>query len=295
MELLFAESPSKYTVKEAYDHCTDLAKNHYENFTVGSWFLPRAYRKHIYAIYAYCRFVDDLGDEHAGDRLKALDAWEIDLLACYNGTPRHPYMVALQQTIREFDIPKEPFLRLIKANRIDQTVTQYATYSDIEHYCHHSASPVGHLVLYVFGYRDEERQKLSNYTCTALQLVNFWQDVSRDYEKGRIYIPIEDMERFGYSEDELARHLFTDRFQDLMAFEVDRTRELFKLGMPLIDTMEGQLKLDIALFSQGGIKMLKAIENQGYNVLNHRPKLSRVTAINLMLITIIKLKLGLEL
>lgn len=295
MELLFTGSPSKYTVKEAYDQCTNLAKNHYENFTVGSWFLPQVYRKHIYAIYAYCRFVDDLGDEQAGDRLKALDAWESDLLACYNGTPQHPYMVALQQTIREFDIPKEPFLRLIKANRIDQTVTQYATYSDIEHYCQHSANPVGHLVLYVFGYRDKERQNLSNYTCTALQLVNFWQDVSRDYGKGRIYIPIEDMERFGYSKNDLSNSLFTNRFQDLMAFEVDRTRELFKLGMPLIDTLEGQLKLDIALFSQGGIKMLKAIEDQGYNVLNHRPKLSRITIVNLMLITIIKLRLGLEL
>ena len=293
MELLLAGSPPGCTAEEGYARCADLAKTHYENFTVGSWLLPRAKRNHIYAIYAYCRFVDDLGDEHTDDRLRALDAWESDLLACYDGTPRHPYMVALQQTIREFDIPPEPFLKLIEANRMDQTVTRHATYGDLEHYCRHSANPVGHLVLYVFGHRDEERQRLSDYTCTALQLANFWQDVSRDYAKGRMYIPLEDMDRFGYSEDELARGQFTDGFRELMAFEGARARGLFKLGLPLVETLDGRLKLDVALFSKGGMKVLDAIEGQGYDVLGHRPELSKTARVRLMATTAVKMKLGL--
>ena len=150
-------------------------------------------RKHIFAVYAFCRFVDDLGDEYDGDRIEALDAWEREVNLCYEGTPRHPYMVAMQETVRAFDIPREPFVKLIEANRMDQVNVRYETYEDLEHYCRHSANPVGQMVLYVFGYRDEERHRLSGYTCTALQLANFWQDVARDYAMGRIYIPQEDM------------------------------------------------------------------------------------------------------
>ena len=292
MDLLLAGSPPGCSVEEGYARCADLAKTHYENFTVGSWLLPRSNRKHIYAIYAYCRFVDDLGDENSDDRLRALDAWEGDVLACYDGTPQHPYLIALQQTIREFDVPREPFLKLIEANRIDQTVTRHATYGDVEYYCRHSANPVGHLVLYVFGYRDEERQRLSDYTCTALQLANFWQDVSRDYTKGRIYIPLEDMDRFDYSEGELDRGVFTDGFRDLMAFEVDRARDLFRLGLPLVDTLDGRLKLDVALFSKGGMKVLDAIEKQGYDVLSRRPEVSKAAKVRLMATTAVKLRLG---
>ena len=180
------------TVAEAYARCAELARAHYENFTVGSWLLPRDKRRHVYAIYAFCRFVDDLGDEHRADRLEALDAWQQDLLRCYEGDPRHSYLVALRETIREFDIPQEPFLKLIEANRMDQTVTRYPTYRDLDFYCQHSANPVGHLMLHVFGYRDVERRRLSDYTCTALQLANFWQDVDRDHSMGRIYIPLEE-------------------------------------------------------------------------------------------------------
>ena len=292
MELLLHSSPPAYTVEEAYAQCARLARTHYENFTVASWLLPHDKRNHIYAIYAFCRFVDDLGDEHPGDRLSALDTWEQDLLECYAGTPQHSYLIALQETIRAFDIPREPFLKLIEANRMDQTNPRYSTYGDLERYCQHSANPVGHLVLYVFGYPDEERQQLSDYTCTALQLANFWQDVARDFAKGRIYIPSEDMARFGYSEDQLAQGAFTHRFRDLMEFEVERARELFRRGSRLIDTLDGRLKLDVALFSLGGMKVLDAIKRQGYDVLSRRPELTRAAKTRLMLSTALKIKLG---
>ena len=291
MDALLAGTPSRCTVEGAYALCERLAKTHYENFTVGSWFLPRESRKHLYAVYAFCRFVDDLGDEFEGDRLEALDFWEEEVQSCYGGTPKHPYTVALQQTISAFDIPKEPFLRLVQANRMDQTTSRYATYQDLEHYCQHSANPVGRLVLYVCGYRDQERQELSDYTCTALQLANFWQDVSRDYAMGRIYIPMEDLARFGCSEEQLARGVSTDAFRELMRFEVDRARELFRRGLGLVDTLDGRLKLDVALFSLGGLKVLAAIERQHYDVLRRRPKVSKAVKIRLMLGTTLKLRL----
>ena len=247
----------------------------------------------MYAIYAYCRGVDDLGDEYDGDRLAALDAWEEDLERCYGDVPNHPFMVALQQTIHDFDIPIEPFRKLVEANRMDQTVTRHQTYDDLERYCQQSANPVGHLVLYLFGYRDEERQALSDYTCTALQLTNFWQDVARDREMGRVYLPVEDMERFGYTEEMLAAREFNTRFRDLMAFEVDRAKELFRRGLDLVDTLDGRLKLDVALFSRGGSSVLEAIEKQGYDVLSHRPTLSKAARTWLMLSTTVRLRLGL--
>ena len=285
------ETPLVHTAEQGYALCADLARTHYENFTVGSWLLPRDKRKHIYAVYAFCRTVDDLGDEHEGDRLQALDEWEQDLRRCYDDTPRHPYMIALRETIRAFDIPIEPFLKLIHANRMDQTTTRYPSYSDLEHYCRHSANPVGRLVLYVFGYQDDQRLRLSDYTCTALQLANFWQDVARDYAMGRIYVPLEDMQRFGYTEDQLARGLFTRQFRDLMELEVERARDLFRRGLKLVETLQGRFKLDVALYSVGGMKVLDAIERQGYNVLGRRPTLSRAAKGRLMLATALKLGL----
>lgn len=293
MKGLASGGASGATVEQAYARCALLARAHYENFTVGSWLLPRDKRPHMYAIYAYCRGVDDLGDEYDGDRLAALDAWEEDLERCYGGSPSHPFMVALQQTIHDFDIPIEPFRKLVEANRMDQTVTRHQTYDDLERYCQHSANPVGHLVLYLFGHRDEERQALSDYTCTALQLANFWQDVARDHEMGRVYLPVEDMERFGYTEEMLAAREFNPRFRDLMAFEVDRARGLFNRGLDLIDSLDGRLKLDVALFSRGGSRVLDAIEKQGYDVLSHRPTLSKTARTWLMLSTTVRLKLGL--
>jgi squalene synthase HpnC len=260
---------------EAYAYCRRQATSHYENFTIVSWLLPRALRPHMYAVYAYCRGVDDLGDESPGDRLSLLDGWEAELLRCYEGAAREPAFIALQETIRRFDIPREPFLRLIEANRMDQRINRYRTYEDLLAYCESSANPVGHLVLYLFGYRDEERRRLSDATCTALQLTNFWQDVRRDMEKGRIYIPLADMERFGYGEADLQALRFDGRFRDLMAYQVRRTRGLFRRGLELIPMVRGRLRLDLKLFSLGGLAVLEDIEACGYDTLSRRPELSR--------------------
>lgn len=284
-------APDRLSAEESYALCERLAKTHYENFSVASFLLPRGRRKHFYAVYAFCRFVDDLGDEFDGDRLGALDYWQDETEACFSGEPSHPYMVALRETVRSFDIPIEPLLNLIEANRMDQTVTRYPTYEDLEYYCQHSANPVGHLVLYVCGYRDEERQRLSDYTCTALQLANFWQDVSCDYAKGRIYIPVEDMERFGYSEDELSKHEITDAFKRLMAFQVDRARRLFEMGLPLVELVDDGLKLDVALFNKGGLSVLEGIERQDYNVFSRRPTVGKGKKMYLLLSTLLNLKL----
>jgi squalene synthase HpnC len=281
-----------WSLKDAQAYCRQLAVSHYENFTVGSWLLPRAKRQHVYNLYSYARSVDDLGDEAQGDRLQLLDRWEEELDLCYIGVPRNPVMVALKETIHQFQIPREPFSKLIQANRIDQATKRYRTFQDLLHYCDHSANPCGRLFLYIFDYRDGERHQLSDYTCTALQLANFWQDVPRDHQMGRIYLPLEDMERFGYTEEELERGEATEAFQNLMAFEVDRTRIMFRQGLELVDRVEGAARLDITLFSRGGLAILDAIETQGYNVLSQRPRLSRIRKGWLFLSTWTSIRLG---
>lgn len=264
-----------YTPAEAFTYCQRLALSHYENFTVASWLLPRAVRRHVYAVYAFCRYVDDLGDEAPGDRLKLLDDWQAQLERCYGSTPGHPILVALRETIRRFAIPPEPFLKLIEANRMDQRISRYPTFEELLRYCDHSANPVGHLFLYLFGYADAERQRLADATCTALQLTNFWQDIAVDRGKGRVYVPQEDIARFGYSEEELERGIVNDSFRALMAFEVSRTRELFAEGLGLLDLVDGRLKVDLRLFSLGGLAVLEALERNDYDVFHRRPRLSR--------------------
>ncbi|HZP26280.1 MAG TPA: squalene synthase HpnC [Dehalococcoidia bacterium] len=272
-----------YTVEEAFAYCRQLAHGHRENFTVASFLLPADKRRYMYSVYAFCRGVDDLGDEAEGDRLALLDDWESELRSCYEGSPRHPAFVALRETISAFDIPPEPFLRLIEANRMDQRNSTYDTFSDIVYYCEHSANPVGHLVLYLFGYSDPERQALSDATCTALQLANFWQDVARDLEKGRCYIPLEDMQAFGYSLEALKGRVYNHSFRRLMAFEVQRARSLFADGLGLIGTVDRRLRVDLKLFSLGGLTVLSAIEAINYDVLHRRPSLSRLQKAGLFL------------
>jgi squalene synthase HpnC len=276
--------PASYAIPEnaptqaqAQEYCRRLARSHYENFSVASWFLPQRFRQHFFNIYAYCRISDDLGDE-VGDpaiSLEMLDQWQLELNACYTGSPRHPVFVALADTVRRFEIPQQTFLDLLTAFRQDQSVARYQTFADLLGYCHNSANPVGRLVLYVCGYRDAERQQLSDFTCTALQLANFWQDVSVDYSKGRIYLPLEDMRRFGVSEDDLAAQKNSAAFGDLMRFEVERAREWFQRGWPLSGKVDRALALDIELFSRGGQEILRAIERQGYAVLGRRPAISK--------------------
>ena len=265
------------SLEEAREYCRRLATTHYENFSVATWFLPRHLRQHFYNVYAYCRISDDLGDEvgDANASLALLDQWQSELDACYNGKPRHPVFVALAETVREFDIPESEFSNLLKAFRQDQTVTRYKTFDALLGYCLNSANPVGHLVLYLCGYRDAERQRLSDFTCTALQLANFWQDVSVDYAKGRIYLPMEDLRRCGVTEDDLAHNRNTPAFVELMKFEVERAREWFERGMPLVSVVNKELAIDLELFTRGGQEILNAIKRQGYAVLGRRPSISK--------------------
>ncbi|MGH9556515.1 MAG: squalene synthase HpnC [Terriglobales bacterium] len=263
-------------LEEARAYCESLARSHYENFSVATWFLPRSLQPHFFSVYAYCRISDDLGDEvgDSQESLELLDAWEAELDACYAGSPRHPVFVALAETVHACTIPRQPFADLLKAFRQDQTVQRYATFDDLLGYCRYSANPVGRLVLYVCGYRDEPRQQLSDSTCTALQLANFWQDVTVDCEKGRIYLPSEDMVKFGVSEEEIASHRATPAFRELMRFQVARTRKWFDQGLPLAAQVGASLALDIELFSRGGQEILNAIEAQDFDVLRRRPVIS---------------------
>ena len=269
-----ADAPS-LIASRAY--CARLARSHYENFSVASWFLPSRLRQHFYNIYAYCRISDDLGDEvgDAAASLALLDEWQTELDACYDGKPRHPVFVALAETVRRFNIPKHEFSDLLIAFRQDQSVTRFETFDDVLAYCRYSANPVGHLVLYLCGYRDAERQRLSDFTCTALQLANFWQDVSVDYAKGRIYLPLESLRQFGVTEDDIARNQNTPAFCAMMKFEVERARDWFRQGLPLIAQVDRELAVDLDLFSRGGQEILHAIEKQGFAVLGNRPSISK--------------------
>jgi len=283
--------PPEYTIPdhapspaEAREYCRRLARSHYENFSVASWFLPERLRQHFFNVYAYCRISDDLGDE-VGDTaasLQLLDQWETELNACYNGHPRHPVFVALAETVRKFEIPKHEFADLLTAFRQDQSITRYKTFDLLLGYCRYSANPVGHLVLYLCGYRDFDRQQLSDYTCTALQLANFWQDVSADFGKGRIYLPLEDLRRFGVSEEMIQDGNNASAFREMIKFEVERAREWFAQGMPLIAKVDRGLATDIELFSRGGQEILNAIERQHYAVLGRRPAISKARKLALV-------------
>jgi len=273
------------SLEEARAYCERLAKSHYENFSVASWFLPKRLRQHFYNVYAYCRISDDLGDE-VGDpqqSLELLDQWEAELNACYAGSPKHPVFVALAETVKQFSIPQHEFSDLLIAFRQDQTITRFETFDDILAYCRYSANPVGHLVLYLCGYSDADRQQLSDYTCTALQLANFWQDVFVDYGKGRIYLPLEDLRRFGVTGGDIAQRPATPQFVAMMKFEVERARDWFARGLPLVKKVNRELAIDLELFSRGGQEILNAIERQGFDVLRARPEISKSRKLMLVL------------
>lgn len=275
-----ASAPS---LDEAQSYCKRLATSHYENFSVATWFLPKELHQHFFNVYAYCRISDDLGDEVDDIQvsLALLDRWEQELDATYGlagsrfDAVKHPVFVALAETIREFEIPRHEFADLLTAFRQDQTVTRYETFNELLGYCKNSANPVGHLVLHLCRYKDEERQELSDFTCTALQLANFWQDVSVDWKKGRVYLPLEDLRRFGVSESQIVEGQFNSQFRELMHFEVERARAWFERGLPLVKMVNRSLALDLELFSRGGLAILQAIEKQDYNVLSRRPSLSK--------------------
>ena len=271
---------------EAERYTRWLATHHYENFNVVSWLLPRELHQHFYNVYAYCRWSDDLGDEVADSAraLQLLDAWEDELKLIYaaDAGPSHPVLIALRETIRAKNIPITPFSDLLRAFRQDQTVKRYATWDAVYDYCVYSANPVGRLVLYLCGYSDAARQKMSDATCTALQLANFWQDVSRDLEKGRIYIPLEALAEHGLTEADIVSKKFDQRYVALMQVLIARTRELFDAGRPLAKTVQPFLRTDLEMFSRGGLAILDAIESSGYNTLQSRPSVSKLTQAKLL-------------
>jgi squalene synthase HpnC len=276
--------------QEAQKYTRWLATYHYENFNVVSWLLPKVLHQHFYNVYAYCRWADDLGDEVPNPQraLELLSWWEHELDVCYEGKPSHPVFVALRETIVAKDIPKQPFADLLKAFRQDQTVKRYPDWNSVLGYCVYSANPVGRLVLYLCGYRDEERQRLSDATCTALQLANFWQDVSRDLDIGRIYIPLDAAAAQGLTETDIVERRFDERYVRLMKDLIGRTRALFVQGMPLAKKVDGSLSVDLEMFTRGGVAVLDAIESQGYDTLHQRPAVSKVKQASLLGRTLVK-------
>ena len=271
---------------EAQRYTRWLATHHYENFNVVSRLLPRRLHQDFYNLYAYCRWSDDLGDEVATPMraLALLDAWEDELRLIYQPDPgpSHPVLIALRETVRAKNIPMRPFSDLLRAFRQDQRIHHYQTWDSVLDYCVYSANPVGRLVLYLCGHRDEARQKLSDYTCTALQLANFWQDVSLDLDKSRLYIPLDALAEHGLTEADIAARKFDARYVALMKSLIARTRALFREGLPLAQTVEPFLRVDLEMFSRGGLAILDAIETSGYNTLAHRPALTKWTQMRLL-------------
>ncbi len=263
-------------VKDAYAYCEQITRRHYENFPVASFLLPKEKRRYIYSIYAFARGADDFVDEGnvpADERIAHVAQWQQLLDQCYAGKPSHPVFVALGQTVHELDIPKEYFTALLAAFRQDVIKRRYETFDDIIDYCKNSANPVGRLVLHVFGYRDENIYRYSDFLCTALQLTNFWQDLEIDLAKNRIYVPLEDMDRFDYYEGELMAKRATPEFRRLMQLQVERTRALFRAGYQITRLVGKDLRTELRLTWFGGMKILEKIEQLDYDVFGRRPRL----------------------
>lgn len=265
-------------------YCRRLAHRHYENFTVASLLLPRRLRRHFYHVYAYCRWADDLADETGdpGKSLALLQWWEDQLYECFKGAARHPVFVALAETVEQFAIPPDPFVDLLVAFRQDQRIARYETFDQLLGYCRYSANPVGRLVLYLGGCHTEERQRLADSITTGLQLANFWQDVARDWDRRRIYLPLADCCRFGYDESMFARREFNESFRRLLAAEVSEAEGWLRRGLPLVGMVPRELRVDVALFIQGGLAILEAIRRQGFDVWSKRPVVSRFEKLRLL-------------
>jgi squalene synthase HpnC len=275
-----------WTLDDALAYTHWLSTNHYENFHIVSALLPRRLHQDFYNVYSFCRWADDLGDEmgDTAESLRLLDWWRKQLHACYaGGDVTHPVFIALRQTAARHDLPIAPFDNLITAFIQDQTITRYRDWDAVDAYCVNSANPVGRLVLMLCGYRDEERFRMSDATCTALQLANFWQDVTVDLLKDRVYLPLHLFERHGYSVEELFARRFNPAFRAVMVDAVDRAQTLFDAGLPLVRTLDRRLSLDIDLFNRGGMRVLEKIRAQDYDVLAARPAISKTERVTLLL------------
>ena len=269
-----------FSASAAQDYCDRLTAAHYENFPVASFLLPAELRPAVRAIYAFARTADDIADEaeHEGQRLERLRAWEEMLERCFAGEAEHPVFIALRGAILRFDLPRQPFFDLLAAFRMDVTKTRHGDFESLHRYCMLSADPVGRLVLHLFGYRDVELWPFSDAICTALQLTNHWQDVGSDLERGRIYIPREDMVRHGVEETALFEKRVDAPFRALMSEEVERARTFFRRGWPLCERVKGRLRAEIRLTWQGGWRVLELIERAGFDVFRRRPRLDALDA-----------------
>lgn len=283
--------PRSWTVAESLSYTRWLATAHYENFQVVSFLLPKHLHQDFYNVYAYCRWADDLGDEigDLAESTRLLHWWRSSLNRMYAGEADHPVFLALKETVARHAIPQRPFSDLITAFLQDQVVTRYDTWDQLFQYCVNSANPVGHLVLYLCGYSDAARQQLSDATCTGLQMANFWQDVAVDLTKDRIYLPLHLLARHNVTEDDLFAHRATPGFRAAMREAIAKTRELFDQGRPLPALVDSRLALDLELFTQGGLAILKKIETQDYDVLLRRPKISKPERVAILLGTMARM------
>jgi squalene synthase HpnC len=285
----FVKSPEAlarpFSLHDAQAYTRWLATHHYENFHVVSFLLPKRLHQDFYNVYAFCRWADDLGDEigDPAESLRLLSWWNAELDAMYNGRASHPVFVALLPTVHRHAIPRDPFAHLIDAFVQDQTVTRYRDWDHLFDYCRRSANPVGRLVLYLCGYSDAARQRLSDATCTALQLANFWQDVTIDLLKDRVYLPIDLLHRHACPLEDLQARRFTPAFREAMREAIAKARGLFLDGLPLCGMVDRRLSLDLDLFSRGGLRILEKIEAQDYNVLAARPAISKSERVGLLL------------
>ena len=277
------------SLAEARAWCRHLATTHYENFHVATWFLPRQIRPYFESIYAFSRVADDLGDEveDTGTATRLLGEWRELLRECYDAPigslkVRHPVFVALRATIEETGVPRSLFDDLITAFEMDQRVLKHDSIESLAVYSRYSANPVGRLVLWVSGYRDEERAQLSDKVCTALQFTNFWQDVVEDWERGRRYLPADRMEKFGVTDEQIAERRFTREFRRMMASLVDDTLKMMREGGRVSALVDPELSVTLRLFEQGGRAALEGIVLQDYDVLRARPQVSKSTKFKLL-------------
>jgi phytoene synthase len=280
------------SVAEAFAYCERMAREHYENFPVGSLLVPKDRRQHVCSIYAFARAADDFADEGyeassqeswtEAERLAALDDWERKLEDCYHGRAGHPIFVALAETVRELRLPIKLFRDLLAAFRQDVVKRRYGNFDEVLDYCARSANPVGRLVLLLFDYRDERLHELSDYICTGLQLANFWQDVEVDVRKDRVYLPQDELARFGVGVDDLRERRFSRHYAALMKFQVERTKRLFECGRTLPSLVSGRLAIELRLTWLGGMRILERIEELGYDTLTARPSITTTDKISLL-------------
>ncbi len=278
-----------WSPRESFGYCEKIAAKHYENFPVASRLIPADKRQYVAAIYAFARAADDFADEPGftrAERMESLNHWEELLLRCYDGESSHPVFVALAETVERFQVPVDLFQSLLTAFRSDVTTTRYATFEDVLEYCSCSANPIGRLVLFLFNYRSELMLMHSDAICTALQLTNFWQDISVDLLKDRLYLPKEDLDHFGVTEEEIFRRTTSTQFHKLLSFEVARTERLFREGKPLVDEVGRDLRFELRLTWNGGMTILRKIKSQGFDVFQRRPRLSAVDKLTLFLRTL---------